>query len=397
MANKKIPTLVGMNIKQEEAALEIGGKSPRLYVRDAVNLDFTETGRAQMRPGMQLQSNKPLKYMWQSPLHQDCFALLGQDWVKFDPETFEHELLLEVGDSAINHILLNNQVCMSCATGLFTYNGATAQPLTIPTPAKPYATTGEYGSLPGGDYSFSISWLANGLESGLSEIDTVAVQPNGLVDLQFPMCLADHVTHIRLYMTESGGSELRQVGEYPIQTMQLQVIALPELGRAAQFRYLSPMLHGDFLRLWRGRLLCARSNVLHYSEAMTYHLTDERYNFVQFPQRISFIEPVEGGIWIGQTDHVLFLRGQDMRGLTIEPKASRAPMRGSSQLLHSDVVGSDISQGGAWSAIWLAENGFVIGTSSGQIIELNGKTMQGISAKSGSLVGFGDRVLAVVS
>lgn len=397
MANKKIPTLAGMNIAQEEAALEIGGKSPRLYVREAVNLDFTATGRAQLRPGVQRQSNKLLRYMWQSPLHKDCFALLGEDWVKFDPVTFEHELLLKVGDSAITHVLLNNKVCMSCATGLFVYDGATAQPLTIPTPPKPYAKTDDGGSLPGGDYSFSISWLVEGNESGLSEIDKVLVQSNGLVNLQFPLCLSDHVTHVRLYMTESGGSELRQVSEYPIQTINLQVITLPELGRAAQFRYLSPMLHGDFLRLWRGRLLCARSNVLHYSEAMTYHLTDERYNFIQFPQRISFIEPVEGGIWIGQSDHVLFLRGQDMRSLSIEPKASRAPVRGSSQLLHSDVVGGDISQGGAWSAIWLAENGFALGTASGQIIEPNGKTIQGISAKSGSLVGFGDRVLAVVS
>lgn len=397
MADKKIPMLVGMNNAQEEAALEIGGQSPRLYVREAVNLDFTSTGRVHMRPGVKQQTNKLLKFMWQSPLHKDCFALLNEDWVKFDPNSFDHERLLHVGDSAISHLLLNNKVCMSCDTGLFTYNGAKAQPFTINTPPKPYATAQQGGSLSAGDYSFSISWLNSDSESGLSEIDTVQVQPNGLVNLQLPMCLLDHVTHVRLYMTESGGSELRQFGEIPIQTMNLQVITLPELGRAAQFCYLSPMLHGDFLRLWRGRLLCARSNVLHYSEAMTYHLTDERYNFIQFPQRISFIEPVEGGIWVGQTDHVLFLRGQDMRSLSIEAKASRAPVRASSQLLHSDIVGGEISQGGAWSAIWLAENGFVLGTASGQLIELNGKTMRGISAKSGSLVGLGDRVLAVVS
>ena len=397
MANKKIPALAGMNNAQEEAALEIGGQSPRLYVREAVNLDFTSTGRVQMRPGTKHQTNKPLKFMWQSPLHKDCFALLGKDWVMFDPDTLEHKPLLQVGDGAITHVLLNNKVCMSCDTGLFIYDGVKAQPFTINTPPKLYATAQEGGSLSGGDYSFSISWLNDNIESGLSEIDTVQAAPNSLVNLQFPMCLLDHVTHVRLYMTESGGSELFRIGEYPIQTMNLDLMALPEFGRASQFRHLSPMPHGDFLRLWRGRLLCARSNVMNYSEAMTYHLTDERYNFIQFPQRISFIEPVEGGIWVGQTDHVLFLRGQDMNSLSIELKASRSPVRGSSQLLHSDIVGGEISQGGAWSAIWLAENGFVLGTANGQIIEMNSKTMKGISAKSGSLVGLGDRVLVVVS
>ena len=104
MANKKIPMLAGMNNSQEEAALEIDGNSPRLYVREAVNLDFTSTGRVQMRPGTKHQTNKLLKFMWQSPLHKDCFALLGKDWVMFDPDTLEHKPLLHVGDGAITHL-----------------------------------------------------------------------------------------------------------------------------------------------------------------------------------------------------------------------------------------------------------------------------------------------------
>lgn len=397
MAKKKdIPPFSGINIVREDAALEVGGKSPSLYVRDAVNVDFTESGRIELRHGMQLESTHALKYLWQSPLHKDCFALLNDHWVKFDPNTWEYEILAIAGHAPIFHTTLNNKVCMSCEAGLFIYDGIQATRLTLDTPAKPYSTTQEDGSLTEGGYAFAIAWMMGGLESALSEIDKIEVTHNSAVQIQFPMCLDHRVTHIRLYMTEPGGIELRQVADYPISIISTHIVALPELGRAAQFQYLSPMQSGQFLRLWRGRLLVARSNVLHYSEAMTYHLTDERYNFIQFPQRISFIEPVDGGIWVGQTSHVVFLRGDDVRGLVMENKASRAPIVGSSNLLHSDVVGGELSQGGMWSAVWLAENGFVLGTASGQIVELHANAMKGITAKSGSLVGFDKRVIAVV-
>ena len=133
-----------------------------------------------------------------------------------------------------------------------------------------------------------------------------------------------------------------------------------------------------------------------FSEAMTYHLTDERYNFIQFPQRIRFIEPVDGGIWVGQADHVVFLRGQDVKSMSIEHKASRAPLYGSSNLLHSDMI-KELSQGGTWCAVWLAENGFVAGTADGQLIELQYETIQGITAESCQLVGFADRIVSVVN
>lgn len=396
MSVKKIPAFLGINNVKEDAALEIKGDSPGLFVRDAVNINFTDTGRAELSQAMQLQSDQALRCLWQSPLHQDCFAALGDQWVKVNPDTWQTEPLLECGPSPVQHIVLNNLVCMACDQGLFTYDGNTAKKLTIDTPARPQASSKTGYSLDQGDYSFAISWLANGLESALSEIENVQLLDKSGVQLQLPLCLDQNVTHVRVYMSEPGGGELRQAFELPIGTMSIDIPALPELGRAATFQYLSPMKSGDFLRLWRGRLWVARSNVLYFSEAMAYHLTDERYNFIQFPQRIRFIEPVDGGIWVGQADHVVFVRGQDVRNMAIEQKASRAPVYASSALLHSDMVKS-LSQGGTWCAVWLAENGFVVGTADGQLVELQSESIKGISAQSSQLVGFADRLVAVVN
>lgn len=383
------------NVREDEA-LEQRGDAASLFVRDAVNINFSDTGRAELAQAMQLQSSKAIRDLWQSPLHKECFAALDNQWVKVNPDTWETEPLLECGTGPLFHIVLNNLVCMACDNGLFTYDGQNAKRLTIDTPARPQASSKTGYSLDQGDYSFAISWLANGLESALSEIEKVKLLDKSGVQLQLPMCLDSNVTHVRIYMTDPGGGELRQAFELPIDTMSVDIPALPELGRTVTFQHLSPMKSGDFLRLWRGRLWVVRSNVLYFSEAMTYHLTDDRYNFIQFPQRIRFIEPVDGGIWVGQADHVVFLRGQDMRSMVIEHKASRAPVYASSNLLHSDMVKS-LSQGGTWCAVWLAENGFVVGTAEGQLVELQSEAIQGITAQSCQLVGFGDRLVAVVN
>lgn len=396
MPVKKIPTLMGMNNIKEDAALEIKGDSPGLFVRDAVNINFTDTGRAELSQAMQLQSDQALRCLWQSPLHQDCFAALDNQWVKVNPDTWETEPLLACGHGDVFHIVLNNTVCMACDEGLFIYDGSVANRLTIDTPARPSAKIQSNGSLEVGDYSFAITWLVGGIESALSEIDKIQLLERGAIQLQLPMCLDPNVSYVRVYMSEPGGGELRQAFELPIDTMSIDILAQPELGRVAEFQFLSPMKSGNFLRLWRGRLWVVRSNVLYFSEAMAYHLTDERYNFIQFPQRIRFIEPVDGGIWVGQADHVVFLRGQDVRNMAIEHKASRAPIYASSHLLHSDIA-KELSQGGSWCAVWLAENGFVVGTTEGQLVELQSESIQGISAQFCQLVGLGDRLIAVVN
>ena len=142
---------------------------------------------------------------------------------------------------------------------------------------------------------------------------------------------------------------------------------------------------GLFLAYWRGRLLTARANVLRFSEAMAYHLHDERHGFIQMPQRITFVQPVDGGIWVGQVDHVAFLRGSAPDELVLERKTSRAPVPGSLVELHSDEAG-EAAGGGRSAVAWLSSVGFAVGTPDGGIIEPQSKRLRGISAAAGSTV-----------
>lgn len=396
MADIPLMPLAGINNVAEDAALQRGGDAARLYVRDAVNVDLTPAGKAELRPGVRRVTEWPYRNLWQSPLHRDAFATLGDQWGRVDPFTWSHEPLATVGDGPVSHVVLNNLVCVAGRAGIFTFDGARAQRLTLDTPAAPLVLVGE-GSLDAGAYGVAVAWLRGSLESAPSPIKTVHVPASGALEITLPLCLDTTVTGVRLYLTRPNGGELAREQDYALGTPTILVRVPPKLGAPAQFQHLSPMPTGLYLAYWRGRLLTAKGNVLRFSEALAYHLHNERHGFVQMPQRITFVLPVDGGIWIGQVDHVAFLAGSSPDQLSMVRKTARAPVPGSAILVDSDTLGGELSQGGGATAIWLAENGYVAGTAAGQVVELQAGALRGIAGQSGTSVVLDRRLLTAVT
>jgi hypothetical protein len=395
MADIALMPMAGMNVVAEDAALQRGGDSPRLFVRDAVNVNVSAAGQPSLRAGTRRVTEIRYRDLWQSPLHRDTFGTLAGQWVKIDPMTWTSEALLAVGDGDVWHEVLNNLVCVAAPAGIFTFDGARAARLTLDTPAAPLVVAGA-GSMSAGTYGVAVAWLRGGLESAPSAIGFIEMGEGGALEITPPLCLDPSVTGMRLYLTRPNGGELARAGDHALSGATISVPRLPELGRPPQFLNLSPMPTGKYLKYWRGRLLTARANVLRFSEALAYHLHDERHGFVQMPQRITFVQPVDGGIWVGQVDHVAFLEGAAPETLNMVRKTARAPVPGSAILVDSDTVGSDLSQGGGGTAIWLAENGYVAGTQSGQVVEVQAGVMGGIAARAGTSVVFDRRMLTAV-
>lgn len=407
MATVKLFPIAGMNNVLADDGLKLGGDAPRLYLRDAINIDITETGRVNLRNGVELVSQLKFKNIWQSPLHKDVFATLGNQLVKLDPLNWQHEVLATIGDSLTLYEVVNNLVYIANETGIWIYNGQSIQPLTIDTPAMPMLSMLESGgSLKSGTYSVAIAWLRNQQESALSQIasdhieitsnNTLEDQAFASIQVNLPFCFDQTVTHVRIYVTDRNGTELLLHSDYPISTNLITISSL-DLGMAARFKGLSPMPTGKYMKYWQGRLLTADKNILRFSEPLTYHLHDERFGFVIMPQKITFVLPVDGGIWVGQVTHVVFLTGTNPFEMTFQQKTAHAPVANSAIEIDTNDIGSDISQGGNKTAVWLAENGYILGTSSGQIIELQSGVLKGISAKQGRSVSLGRRITTIVS
>ncbi len=394
MADIPLVPVAGINNVAEDAALQRGGESPRLYVRDAVNVDLTPAGKAELRAGVRRVSDTPYRNLWQSPLHGDTFATLGDQWGRVDPLTWSHEPLAIVGEGPVSHVVLNNLVCVAGPAGIFTFDGAKAQRLTLDTPPAPLVLVGE-GSLSEGGYGVAVAWLRGSLESAPSRLATVHVPNGGSLEITLPLSLDATVTGARLYLTKPNGGELLREQDYP-PAGTIAVRVAPSLGAPAQFQHLSPMPTGLYLAYWRGRLLTAKGNVLRFSEALAYHLHSERHGFLQMPQRITFVLPVDGGIWVGQVDHVVFLAGSSPDQLAISRKTAKAPMPGSAILVDADALGGELSQSGRATAVWLADNGYVAGTADGAVVELQAGALRGIAGQAGTTVVLDRRLLTIV-
>ena len=83
-------------------------------------------------------------------------------------------------------------------------------------------------------------------------------------------------------------------------------------------------------------------------------------------------------------------------GRPVLAKATKAPVPGSAIKVKAEVLG-EMAAGGGECAVWLAENGYVVGTAGGAVVEPMAKVMKGVRASAGATVVFGDRLLTAVT
>jgi hypothetical protein len=383
-----------MDNTSDDEDLQVRGPAPQLFLRDAVNVNITESGRLRMRSGRRKVSDSPLTSLWQSPLHRDVFGQLGDQWVKVDPATWVTEPLASIGAGPVSHVVLNAQVLAAGTDGIFAYDGHAARRFTIGVPPPPMVTPGT-GALEAGDYSVALAWLRGAVESPLSPATKCTVEASGGLSILLPLCPDPTVTGVRLYLSGHNGGALSRGEDYPIGLQSLQLPLMPKLGAAPPFRHMEPMPTGEYLGYWRGRLVVARGSVLRFSEALAYHVHDPLHGFVQMPQRITFLLPVDGGLWVGQVDHVAFLSGSSPAELVLARKTAKAPIPGSAVALDAEAAG-ELSSGGASSVAWLAANGYVLGSPAGAVVETRAGRLSGIAGNRATSIVFGNRLLTAV-
>lgn len=388
---KRLTPLLGMDNVSDDESMSSFGKKPFVKLRDAVNVNITSAGRMELRDTGAVVTETPYKNLWCSPLHGDTFGTLNGELVKIDTSNWSHVPLNIELKGSVNYLVVNNFIIISDALALYKYDGVGVIKLTIGTPPIPMARLST-GALLDGTYTVAIAWSKDGRESGLSS--SLSLNVEGGIELILPYNYSEDADQVVIYMTERNGSELLKVGAVTVNTATFNISSDKDLTRAAQFQNLSPMRTGKFLKLWRGRLLTADKNMLYFSQALNFHLCDERYDYIALPQRVTFVEPVEYGIWVGQSNSVVFLSGSDVRDLRLVQTGAKAPVPGTALRVNSDLLGE--LSAGLESVLWLAENGYCIGTPSGNLVEAHANTLKGITAKGGQSVRFDDRIVTVL-
>ena len=395
--------IMGMDNVRPDEAMQVTGDSGRLHVREAVNVNVSEAGKVSLRDGARHVTGSKYESLWQSPLHKDVFGVLGSNLVKVNTVDWSHDVIGRVGHN-VRYCLLNNKVCISSTLGLMLFDGVQLRSLTIETPPVPKVNTSAQGALKAGKYTVAISWVGD-VESAASEsmtveitgtVDSFDTYSSGSITVELPTVYDASVKAVRVYVSSRDGTQLMRYGEYDSATTIVEITNVEAVTAPMKFSHMAPMPAGDYLRLWKGRLVVATRNIIRFSEPLAYHIHDARYGYVAMPQRVTFIEPVEGGVWVGQGTHVVFLRGSSPSEFVFELGSNIAPVPNSAILIESD-VSNDASQGGRWCAMWLSERGYMLGTPEGHMLEYQSKNLQGITGVDSSTVRIDERIVTIVS
>lgn len=197
-------------------------------------------------------------------------------------------------------------------------DGVSAVAWGVPVPPAIGAITDVVGGLDAGDYQYQITYvrLADGRESGPAYSNPVPIASGGILLTGLPV-LADHI--INVYITGAGGDTAFFAGS--TSTANFSYIG-DNVGLTVPCRteHMYPAPAGTIVSFWRGRSLVAAGSVLYASRAGQWELFDLARDFKQFGAPITMVQPVDTGIWVGTTEALAFLAGDEFDKLVYVQK-----------------------------------------------------------------------------
>lgn len=346
--------------------------------RTAMNVDIDRSGQAAVRDGFtRILTGADYHSTWYAVQRGWLLAGKGSTLVRVDPLTATETTLINVGNaSPFSYTEYNGNLYVVCSTGLYYVpsSSSSVRRCGAPQPDAPSATPSANGGLAPGKYAVSIS-LTDDLweESPTSSEVLVDLPTGGGIQLSSLPIAAGY--RVNIYVTPANGDILYHYASPPASFATHLVSANPS-GAQCTTQFLAPFQGGRFVRWHNGRLYVVNGDTLYYSDAFRPHLTRLDHNFVQFSGAISFVEAVQGGIYVGDDRGVWFLDGGDPTKFVLKRTSGCLAVRGSSAIVPSEHFDPKVVQTNLPVAVWLSTSGYAVGTASGEVIELNYDTIR---------------------
>lgn len=231
------------------------------------------------------------------------------------------------------------------------------------------------GALPVGRYQVAVTFLRGREESGTGRAVTVDLPTVGSIQLSnIPQPQRADTTAVRLYVTNTSGEVLYRHRELPVGTTGAVISDLPQ-GAQLTTQFLEPMPAGSLVRMYRGRLYTAYSNMLFFSEPLHFGLHRPTHNYIVTPAPIDMIRPVDGGIYVGTAEKVNFYTGENPSRFTTSVTHAKGVVRGTDLLLPAFELGVEAQTAGD-VAVWWSKAGYmVVGLANGQTLPIRHKDL----------------------
>lgn len=361
--SKSLPLpLLGTDVIGQEASLPEGA------VRRAHNVVIDATGGFARRPGHSLAiALENAHSLYRNP-----------DWVLVASGSKLYKLNLALGskEAIFDGLALDAPVsyceaatdtyfCSAGVLGKITRSGLVRRPGVAQLLGTSPALTPTVGGLLPGRYGVAYSLINDlGEESPISSIGWIDLPGGGI--LLSLLVTASNVARMNIYATTPNGSEL-YLHSNVVQSGTASILD-QTLSRQATKQYLEPMPGGSIVRFFHGRLYVADGPWLWVSEPFDYGVTSVKSGYMIFDRSITMLEAVEGGIFVGMADRVVFLQGDGPGGFRNTVAATRGALPYSGTTAPADYFNDLVAPDrGKACAAWLSEVGLAVGRPDGSV------------------------------
>lgn len=258
---------------------------PEGAVVDAVNMDFTVGGKAELRTGFsKVRDCSNARAIFD--MGSNGLALVdGEDLIRVDQDGSE-TFIAKLSAGHVAATLHNNLLYLNTAIESIVV-GETVEQWSVEPPAFDVALTS--GSMAPGLYKVAVTKLANGKESGcvpavisVGEGQAISVTTYSAGDL-------------RLYSSVANGQTLYYQGTA---TVQNKISAPVDDTERLETAILQPFPFCEILDSHKGLIVGARGRFLFYSMPLQPHLFNPEVNYLQFPCDIQLIASVSDGVYV---------------------------------------------------------------------------------------------------
>lgn len=361
----KLPKL-GMDKLSDETSI------PQGAWRTITNIDVSRAGQMSVREGFARIATGEYYSLWYALQRGVMLAAKNGTLYSINTTTGAATALINTGSQTIiNYCEYNGNIYAVNAGGVFTIpsGSSTASRCGTAAPQPPTVSASPNGGLVAGKYAVAISTInAAGEESGSTAPQVVTLTADGGIQLSgLPIVTGGKVA---IFATTTNGDILYEYTQAPA-TFTTHLISATPQGSPIRTAYMSTLPGGHIIRWHNGRLYVASDDTLWYSDPFTPHLTQTSTNFVQFSGTISFVEAVQGGIYVGDTRGVWFLDGGDPTKFVLKRVSGCRAIPGTSLIVPNEHFNPKVVNTQLPVAVWLCTSGYAVGTSEGTVIELN--------------------------
>lgn len=338
-------------------------------VRDAVNVDLSDAGTFQRRPG----TKKTLSGTNVRNLYQVKGGALFADGDKlklFNGSTATEVATLTTPYANVAYADTPLGTAWSDGYRLNVYNGtsrrlAPAQPNPVPSVV---ASAG--GALVAGVYGLFFTTIrSDGQQSAPTVPQYVTAPANGVIQVSS----SGHTERIAVFLTGVDGEIFYRAGTIEVGQSALTLPLARTDGQPVSYEVINDLPAGSILALHKGRLLSADGPYLFYSLTWNMGLYRPATDFIPFPEEITIVAPVEGGVFVATTEATYWLAGSDISKADVVRLKSDGGVRGT--LTWEDI-----------KPMWFTPDGPVSGSQDGQITELQSDAVVYPAADSGASI-----------